>query len=677
MFFLSNIFFILVKYVANKHIRLPRVKESHSPRPDTRKKQNPQRNRELFDKRPRNKNGAMYEKYRSEVTQVVNEPSYSQGCKKANLNHLLNFTLDAWDGRRSGSGYNKNKGSKHPKYNKELFLQANCQFVARDNRDYSMYQNNPDKLVEWSLIEEIRLTCHEMPSCPICLHIPTAAKITRCGHVYCWPCILHYLALTDKSWQKCPICFEAVHKTDLKSVSIKLCKSYSVGDEIKLCLMKREKGSLISLPVSIENAHTAIFTVNDGDCVIRFQKLLMAGQKEVFSIIERENRELRAAYEMEKDTPEACFIESAFTLIHEREIALNQNVDQLKELISRSNGNVPERKHLISTSSTESYEELHEINGNLKFGMSQQHGICDASMNSISDCERKGVTFFYQAEDGQHIYMHNINVKMLLKEYGSLEFAPETITAKLVEIERVTMTEVLRKRLRYLQHLPLTCEFNTAELDFSSVVSKETMSQFEGEVLKRKHMRIRKARDERRREKMIEREENKKLGKYPKATYNLSSIDQFPVYNPEDYLSNSPPKETIQKADLSGEEDNSNIIDEESACSYPAIPENQHVPTTSFAQMLKVGPKSFSQSAKEVKPRVVTPIQECRYVNTDEEDDEGTPAPEFHQSFSDAIQAALNSVSLQDHADVKSVSKKKKKGKKQQLLFTTSMCRTK
>ncbi|XP_042913045.1 E3 ubiquitin-protein ligase RNF10-like [Parasteatoda tepidariorum] len=97
-------------------------------------------------------------------------------------------------------------------------------------------------------------------------------------------------------------------------------------------------------------------------------------------------------------------MESAFTLLHERDIALNQNVDQLKELIYRSNGNVPERKHLISTSSAESYEELPET------------------------------------EDGQHICIHNINVKMLLKEYCSLEFAPET--TKLVEIERVTMTEV-------------------------------------------------------------------------------------------------------------------------------------------------------------------------------------------------------------------------------------------
>ena len=26
---------------------------------------------------------------------------------------------------------------------------------------------------------------------------PIAAKITRCGHVYCWSCVLHYLALVS------------------------------------------------------------------------------------------------------------------------------------------------------------------------------------------------------------------------------------------------------------------------------------------------------------------------------------------------------------------------------------------------------------------------------------------------------------------------------------------------
>lgn len=61
-----------------------------------------------------------------------------------------------------------------------------------------------------------RIYSHEVPSCPICLYPPVAARITRCGHIFCWPCMLHYLSLSDKSWSKCPICYEAVHTADLK-----------------------------------------------------------------------------------------------------------------------------------------------------------------------------------------------------------------------------------------------------------------------------------------------------------------------------------------------------------------------------------------------------------------------------------------------------------------------------
>lgn len=61
-----------------------------------------------------------------------------------------------------------------------------------------------------------RVPCYEPVTCPICLDYPVAGKITRCGHIYCWPCILRYLSLTDKPWMKCPICFEAVHRENLK-----------------------------------------------------------------------------------------------------------------------------------------------------------------------------------------------------------------------------------------------------------------------------------------------------------------------------------------------------------------------------------------------------------------------------------------------------------------------------
>lgn len=63
--------------------------------------------------------------------------------------------------------------------------------------------------------------------CPICL-AETAVwpRITSCGHVFCLECIYSYLALpasveeryqrTLTSWKKCPLCYNMIHKKDLK-----------------------------------------------------------------------------------------------------------------------------------------------------------------------------------------------------------------------------------------------------------------------------------------------------------------------------------------------------------------------------------------------------------------------------------------------------------------------------
>lgn len=88
------------------------------------------------------------------------------------------------------------------------------------------------------------------------------------------------------------------------------------------------------------------------------------------------------------------------------------------------------------------------------------------------------------ASDGQHIYLHAMNARMLEHSYGSLEQGPLTITGKILEKEGGSMTEELRKRLRYLQHLPVTCQFEVAEIELKQpIVTKETLQHFNGDYL--------------------------------------------------------------------------------------------------------------------------------------------------------------------------------------------------
>lgn len=54
-------------------------------------------------------------------------------------------------------------------------------------------------------------------NCPICMDLPVTPKMTRCGHIYCWTCILRYLDVNEElDITDCPICHARILKKELK-----------------------------------------------------------------------------------------------------------------------------------------------------------------------------------------------------------------------------------------------------------------------------------------------------------------------------------------------------------------------------------------------------------------------------------------------------------------------------
>lgn len=88
------------------------------------------------------------------------------------------------------------------------------------------------------------------------------------------------------------------------------------------------------------------------------------------------------------------------------------------------------------------------------------------------------------AMDGQHIYLSAINVEMLESMFGCLENSPQQINATVIEKQCVSMTEALRKRYRFLLHLPITTVFEWIEIDLTDVVSQETLFIFKSKYIK-------------------------------------------------------------------------------------------------------------------------------------------------------------------------------------------------
>lgn len=690
-----------------------------------------------FDKRPPQRGGAGGREYglagggrREEVAEnrrAEFSPAQFAGPKKISLNHLLNFTFEPRGGH-FGSGADghscwgrRNKwGHKHKPFNKELFLQANCQFVVIDDQDYQAHFTDPDTLVDWDCVQQVRINSYEVPSCPICLYPPVAAHITRCGHIYCWPCMLHYLSLSEKSWSKCPICYEAVHSADLKSVVAMETRQYVTGNVITMRLMRREKGSLVALPscqwVKVEEP------IHFGDVDLRaYSKLLLASQKQVLGLLAEERGALQTQLSQEKDDPQACFIQSALLQLQEREERLLKGgcknggsvdgADMRKlSLSEHSSPEVPVVKNLTNSKPVLQYasafdDELQEAHEEPVEEMAAQSVPEVAEEMPERAVEDKPVEetpqtsqaahhgpyyYFYQAEDGQQMFLHPVNVRCLLREYGSLENSPQSITATVVEIDGQTVNEDIRRRHRYLSHLPLTCEFSLCELKLEPpILSKETLDSFADDLEKRKRLRQKKARDEKRREKRIEIEENRKHGKYPEVHIGLENLQHFPAFG-------SPPQSGSQvqlpefllgpPSPLSGSPSSDgvmfpNLSEHSPSLSVASVEEDSHC--MSFAQMLKDG-KARVDAGPKTTPKKADMFLAPPQADSDGESDgsDRVPVPSFQNSFSQAFEQALSQL---DHGKptpaqalpIPDEKGGKKKKKKQKLLFSTSMVHTK
>ncbi|KAL5017508.1 hypothetical protein ScPMuIL_007097 [Solemya velum] len=749
---------------SSKYTKYPKKKEGGGNKQfqDGGRRPIPQRTKSAADKRPRFR-GTYPDRPRNDVVEDICPElgsAVKYGTRKVNLNHLLNFTLARretyWGG---GSACVRPRRSRNRVfYNKERFLQANCQFVVRENGDYAIHDIDPDILVDWDFVEQVRVNSHELPSCPICLQPPLAAKITKCGHIYCWACILHYLALGDRTWRKCPICYESIQSKDVKSVLTREFHRYKVGETVTLKLMKKEKGYTYALPMNIwRKSDGQLFNVEDSPEVTIHMKLLLAKPGQIDRlVIQPEKAELEKQL-VDAETSEVAFIESALAALKERSDQLNDvrkikersdqlsDVRKIKEKMARrekgANSGVgtekpeprvvefsPGSKNIKRYASAFSDEEeevvetevptspLHIVASCPELGVMSPPDSLDDTLTEGADdspppdtvkpdgseLQRPGCLpveeaaeslelpetdvarrvrksssnayYFYQAADGQPIFINALNARCLVKEYGSFENCPDDITASIVEIEHVFMSEELRRRLRYLSHLPLSSEFEVAELVLKMpVVSKETLKHFSAQIDHHRRLRQKKNREEKRWARKVEEEERQKFGiasEYVivKSQFHQASTESSPATSTTSTPVGSPM-----------------VHDTEDTPTSPTSDEGQQTTNISFAQMLKGGKAKPLPAWPKAGPREPSESASHMTSKTSGSESDGSdngdrvPVPEYQNSLGDAIEAAFVTLAKsKDYSEFQSPEKlpgKKKTKKKQTLLFATSMAR--
>ena len=126
--------------------------------------------------------------------------------------------------------------------------------------------------------------------------------------------------------------------------------------------------------------------------------------------------------------------------------------------------------------------------------------------------EDSDIIHFYQAEEGQLVFLCGFNMACLSNDFSkeppSEETGvivrppfPDSIEGKILDIEKLHLTPDIRKRMPFLSHLPLYCDICFVELDLNHILSDVTRNKFKGDLQKRRKRRQHKVQAEKKADK--------------------------------------------------------------------------------------------------------------------------------------------------------------------------------
>ena len=419
---------------------------------------------------------------------------------------------------------------------------------------------------------------------PICLNRPLVAKMTTCGHIFCWPCLLRHISFCEDDPKKkhayCPICMTYLETDKLKSVELRRSTEVSEGATIEMQLMVKSKACAMGLPYDAwrkqgKAGQVRLPWYNQKNAI--FSHFALSSNPQ--SVLLREEDEILLL--REQCATDGCldlipFVEGAFELINSKKIT--QKVCEK-----------PKESKTVAAAAAEKEkgggeEEVVEVEEEKK---GTECAKCVDVCDILSD---ESLSFYYQIVTGENIFLSPFNMVMLEKEvstHGTL--LPQRISVKVDAMEGCIQSDETRRTHKRFAFLPLTASFTLIEADPSFFrLSKDVYSAFSQKI----------------RAKRAKRESQKRRDKAEKEAFEATPMFPAPpVFSDADFLPlpQGPPSldECPPLSALSSE------LDSGQSSSQPApTPVKSPWGSGSYASIKKSGEKTAKKDAKEEFPEL-------------------------------------------------------------------------
>ncbi|OTA84627.1 hypothetical protein M434DRAFT_400376 [Hypoxylon sp. CO27-5] len=435
---------------------------------------------------------------------------------QTSITHLLNYsapTRPYHDYHRSNRRHPTwGPGSGYHAVDKARFVHANYRFVVSPTGDYTSQSVDADKYLEWSdVLQIIASAKSQTTACPICLSEPVAPRMARCGHIFCLPCLLRFMNSTNDDepsqrkearWKKCPICEDSFRLTEVKPVRFYDGQENPLprpGEDVVLRLMVRDSGSTLALP-----NEGGPDTVNLGEDIPWH---FAANVMDYARVMKGTN-----GYVVEQ---------------YDREInALRRRAQEDELLFGAEEGDWTQRA-------------IRAIN-TIKDKIPIQQGDGEPTvLPSVLKAKQPAGQQFYFYTAPPHLYLSPLDIRILKTRFGDFSNFPSTL---LPRVEHISTGHVvddgLRKRAKYLGHLPHGCVISFLECDWTDIVPADILETFSDELERRRKLHRDKAAQEERERLQAERLEASAIGRSVRRHFDQTNGDKFeptPTMNPEDF----------------------------------------------------------------------------------------------------------------------------------------------
>lgn len=119
--------------------------------------------------------------------------------------------------------------------------------------------------------------------------------------------------------------------------------------------------------------------------------------------------------------------------------------------------------------------------------------------------------YFYQSSLGANVFLHPLDIRILLAHFKSYSLFPNTISFASAGFDPGTINDELRKRCKYLSHLPAGTEVVFVEAELEEIVGKDGLLAFEQPLKARRAKRRERVKKEDRAKSRWEKAEREKL----------------------------------------------------------------------------------------------------------------------------------------------------------------------